>query len=178
MSTTRLPRCVDRRASILPPARQAPVPRGPMVHSAWRRLGSSVDSKLCHCQFCVSWVTFPRQSRVAARNTAVQHSCFAVVVRSISGFLHLSSSSFSGSQSRSSPHPATMKSSPCSTMSKSRDGYPNAHGQLFELSKPMSAPTFRMRCCHPASAKSVPYIHFFRSQHCLASVAVSRTMGA
>ena len=39
-----------------------------------------------------------------------------------------------GLLSRSSLHPARMKSSPCTTMSKSQVTCPNAHGQLLELS--------------------------------------------
>ena len=35
-----------------------------------------------------------------------------------------------------------MQSSPCTTMSKSRDECPNAHGRLLQQSKPMSVPTF------------------------------------
>ena len=44
--------------------------------AAWAHLWTRrLKSKLCHCQLCVSWVRFPRQSRVAVRHTAVQHSC-------------------------------------------------------------------------------------------------------
>ena len=58
-------------------AHQAPIFRGPVVRSAWRRLGLSVDappqSKLCHCQFCMTWVCLSRQPSVTVHHTAVQH---------------------------------------------------------------------------------------------------------
>ena len=57
-------------------ARQAPVPCCQVVHSAWRRPGSSVDAPPRE---------FPRQSRVAVFHTAVQHVC--LVARSKPGFL-------------------------------------------------------------------------------------------
>ena len=72
-------------------AHTIPVPLGPVVHLALRRLGSFVISplavKLSHCQFCVSRVSFPRESRVAVHHTAVQHGRFTVVARAQSGFL-------------------------------------------------------------------------------------------
>ena len=142
-------------------ARQIPVPRRQVVQSAWRRLGlrkRRLESNLCHCQCCVCSVSFPRQSGIAVRHTAV----------SPSGFLHqfeLLVQFSVDSQSRSSPHPATMTSSPCTTTSTSRDVCPDAHGHLLELSRPMSAPIFQKRCCHPAAARSVPSVHFFSSRH-------------
>ena len=69
-----------------------------------------------------------------------------------------------------------MKSSRCTTISKSRDECPNAHGQLLELSRPFSGPTLRTRCCHPAAARSVPYKHFSTTSIvlCGANVGVSQ----
>ena len=58
--------------------------------SLWTR---RQKSKLCHCQSCVAWVGFRRQSRVAVRHTAVQNSCLAVVTRFQSCFLHTLSAS-------------------------------------------------------------------------------------
>ena len=36
---------------------------------------------------------------------------------------------------------------------------------FLELSRPMSVPILRTRCCHPAAAGNVPYIYFFNNQH-------------
>ena len=55
-------------------------------------------------------------------------------------------------------------SAPCTTISKSLDASPNS-GQLLQLSRPMSVLTFRTRCCRPAAAGSVPYMHFSSKQH-------------
>ena len=71
-------------------AHRVPVPRGPVVHWAWDRLGwtGRLESELSHCQFRVSRVSFPRGSRVAVRHTAVQQGRFAFVARCQSGFLY------------------------------------------------------------------------------------------
>ena len=137
--------------------RHVPVPRGLVVRSAWRRLGSFVDAP-CRASHGGS-TQLPRyRSQVpiwpSAPTGALHSVCVAV-------------------SPRSSPHPATMKSSPRTTMSESRNACPDAHVQLLELSKSMSAPTSRTRWCHPAAAGSVPYIHFFSSQH----PSVSRRRG-
>ena len=75
-------------------AHQAPVLHGPLVRLAWRRLSSSVDAPPAGqavplpCQLCMSWVCLPLQSSVAVHHTPVQRSCFAVVARAQSFFLH------------------------------------------------------------------------------------------
>ena len=55
-------------------ARQAPVfvvKWCTRLGTAWARLWTRrLESEFCHCQLCVSWVGFPRQSRVAVRHTA------------------------------------------------------------------------------------------------------------
>ena len=70
--------------------------------------------------------------------------------------------SFSDYLSRSSPSPTTMKSSPCTTMSKSRVACPNAHG----LSKPANVCTnfpneVSPSCCYKKCHTCI----FFSNQH-------------
>ena len=50
--------------------------------------------------------------------------------------------SVSATTNRGHHHLQRLKSSPCTTMSKSGDECPNAPGQLLELGKPMSVSTF------------------------------------
>ena len=66
--------------------------------------------------------------------------------------------SFWDSQSRSSLQPPTIKSSP-----------PNTHGQLLQLSGPVSAPTFCTRCCQRRCCGECAVHAFLRRQHRSAS---------
>ena len=107
--------------------------------AAWACLWTRrLESKLCHGQLCVSRVSFPRQSVQQRFNTLASLSQPGPSLVFCTNY----SFSFCVSLSRSSPHPETMKSSPCTTISKSRDACRNAHGHLLELSKPTSALTF------------------------------------
>ena len=114
---------------------RVPVPCGPMVHLALRRQGlaacspsSAAASSACrgpasHASPEPLYVT-QRFDTVASLSQPGPSLAFCTN----SSF----SFSFYDNQSRSSPSPATMKSSPRTTMSKSR----------VESSRPMSAPTF------------------------------------
>ena len=73
-----LPRCGRHSA------RQAPVPRGRVAHSAWRRLGSSVDAPPG-----VQALPLPVLRVAGQLPTSVQSRCTSdIVARSQSGFLH------------------------------------------------------------------------------------------
>ena len=100
--------------------RAARSPSSATASSAWR--GSAFDVN-------------PESLYVTQRFKTV--ASLSVVAR-FQILLSAHSLSFSDGQSRSSLHPARMKSSPCTTMSKSQVACPNAHGQLLEL----RAPTF------------------------------------
>ena len=124
----------------------------------WARLWARrLESKHCHSRVAGPHV-IPDSLYVTQRfNTAASLSYPGpnIALCTSSSF----SFSFFDDQSKSSQDPAMMKSSPCTTISKSRDACPNARGQLSELSGPMS---FRTKYCHLTAARSVQHRSMIR----------------
>ena len=102
---------------------QAPVLRGPVVRAAGRRQGLLCGRGAAKLPLLVL--------RVAVHHTKGSGQLITKFRRvfcanSVLSFI------ICGGQSRSSPLPATKKSSPCTAMSKSRDACPNEHEHLLE----------------------------------------------
>ena len=111
------------------PAHQAPALRGPVGRSAWRRLGSSVDAPPGG-----QALPLPALHVVGLPLTPIQRHCTPHSGSTLSqprpNLAMCSNSrfpfSFCDSQLTSSSHLATMKSSPCTPTSESRDACPKS----------------------------------------------------